>query len=809
MRFLAALWFLLVSNCCFGQELRGRVFSSENQPVAFATVAHVETGIGTITDIDGKFVLNLPTTATGSLSVRHVSYLTKVLNLSEFEPNSIVYLEPDTRALEELVFEAGENPADKIMRQVIKHRKKHDPSNLESYRYRSYTKEVMRLQSQSKQSDEILNLIRAKPPGTLTSRDSAILRLEQEVHNNHLFVSESLADIQFVSPGLQSETVIATNISGFKHGVMASTGSAYQPFGFYGRDVKLLDKEFINPINARGLSQYDFYIEDTTTYYQDTVFVISFSAKKPRTFEALEGLLYIHAQDYALTNVLAESIDPTSKIHIQIQQLYDKILGNWFPVQLNTNLLFKDYGLVGRSMIVENKRYLSDIDINSGMKPSQVGDVTYRIMDEKHEVSKELFDRMGISRLDSLEQNTFARLDSADFNFEKWEKIIRAIVGQRVAIGPLDLRLDQIYGFNQLERHRLGIGLETNSKLSSVFTFSGYSAYGFGDEELKYGGGVKVNFLERSSLHMKFNFSRDINEAGTFNFFEYSVPKLDDFVRSWEGSLFDWQERYQLSLGSRIAPFIYAQCSWKISRDRPLYEYQYQNNGELLSEYQISEMSASLRYVKNERYLDFFGRKFLRGHDYPSFNIRYAQGVGMVGFTSDFEYQRLDAVLEYDWSNRLGKTNVYMVGGYIDGDLPFGQLLTGWGNSTGDLTVPHYFQTMGLYEFVSDRASAIFLTHNFGNIWINTRFTKPELLIYQSSGFGSLSFPERHTEINFATMEKGFHECGLGLKNLLRMNYVNVAYLNFGIDGFYRYGPYQRGDWDKNISVMVNANFSF
>ena len=78
----------------------------------------------------------------------------------------------------------------------------------------------------------------------------------------------------------------------------------------------------------------------------------------------------------------------------------------------------------------------------------------------------------------------------------------------------------------------------------------------------------------------------------------------------------------------------------------------------------------------------------------------------------------------------------------------------------------------------------------------------------QNIGWGSLSNPEYHQQIDIKTKEKGLYEAGLQIDNLVRMNYLNVGYLGFGIGGYYRYGPYAVDKATDNMAFKISMTFS-
>ena len=102
IRVLTVMASLLLSISAFAQNITvsGQVLdSSDGQPVIGAGVA-VSTGGGTITDYDGKYVINVPVDATLTFSnIGYKSVTEKVAGRTEIN----ISLTPDTESLEELV----------------------------------------------------------------------------------------------------------------------------------------------------------------------------------------------------------------------------------------------------------------------------------------------------------------------------------------------------------------------------------------------------------------------------------------------------------------------------------------------------------------------------------------------------------------------------------------------------------------------------------------------------------------------------------------------------------------------------------
>src|SRR5262249_1462957 len=119
------------------------------------------------------------------------------------------------------------------------------------------------------------------------------------------------------------------------------------------------------------------------------------------------------------------------------------------------------------------------------------------------------------------------------------------------------------------------------------------------------------------------------------------------------------------------------------------------------------------------------------------------------------------------------------------------------------------FQTMGLYEFSASKYAGLFLRHNFGNVLINKKYSKPELLIFQNAGIGSLDHAQLHAGVPMQSMDKAYLESGVGMDNVIRIPYFGLGYYNFGGSVFYRYGPYRFLRQQDNFAYRINFTFTF
>ena len=128
----------------------------------------------------------------------------------------------------------------------------------------------------------------------------------------------------------------------------------------------------------------------------------------------------------------------------------------------------------------------------------------------------------------------------------------------------------------------------------------------------------------------------------------------------------------------------------------------------------------------------------------------------------------------------------------------------------GGIFVENYFQTMGIYEFTADQHASLFFTHNFGALLFKSKvdWFKPELILVQNIGFGSLSNPKNHQIADLQTLDKGFYESGVVINNLWLRKFIGFKQ-GSGLGIFRRYGNYSLPEGIQNWSFKLTNTFSF
>lgn len=803
-------------------QFKGKVLDKQTKKeLPFVAVTIINENKGTQTDIDGRFLLK---SSKEEILVRfqYVGYLPKEALLKNSIENEI-NLTLKENNIKEVQIIAGENPANKIIKKVIEHKNENNPEKLSSFKYISYNKfvftgkedtsifprtikyKISKLDSTSKnfqyKKDSILNKIAKEKKSTDSLFDK-----------QHLFITETVTQRDFLYPEKNKEQIKAVKISGLKNPMFVLIASQFQSFSFYKDYMKVLDKNYLSPISKGSTEKYFFALEDTLLQNEDSVFVISFKPGKGRNFDGLKGLLYINKDGYAVQNVIAEP-EKSSYFKIKVQQQYEKISGVWFPTQLNTDLdLGSSVQIENRTMIGIGRTYIKDIEIGADQTKKKFDGVVidYDRKSIKNN-SDSLLNKYRVDTLDRLEKQTYYIVDSIGKaeKFDEKAKLFDVFSKGYIPYGYIQFDLKRLISANNYEGIRLGLGIGTSEKFSKYFNTEAYFAWGTKDHQFKYGSSITVPIFLKQDIEWKASISKDVIESGG-TFFRGDKKTKFDTYRNLLVNNMDWQQgvESQLSIRSQkyLLHYIYA-SQYKRSVTN---SYQYFNDATLFTFFETREIGMSTRWAYRETFMRQSKQRISLGTRYPIvwFNMAYAQSNNK---NWNADYWKFDLSIKKAFTIRnVGTTHVQLSAGYIKGNVPYPFAYAGRSNYNGSFSLASqgYFETMRMNEFLSTQQASIFVLHDFGKLLYQSKYVKPGIAISTAYGIGSLSNTTQHLGITFKTMEKGYVESGLLLSDLLVLK-SNIYNSGLGLGVYYRYGAYKNSVEKDNLAFKLNLSISF
>ena len=801
MPILACLWTTLLLSLFSLQvlaqhKLTGRVSDRKTgEPLAFVNlIANQEVRKGTATDINGYFSIR-SSTEINHLTLSYVGYQKLELDRSEFTyTNGKLEIKMQSLAheLEEVTILPGENPAHAIIRKVIANKDRNNPEKIPSFRYQSYNKVIYDL---------------------IPTNDKYLQRLSigRTLKGGHLGLMESVTERKFIAPDKYEEKIIGTKVSGLSHPTFATVATDFQPFSFYKEVIPILDIHYLNPISNGSLKKYDFQLKDTVYKDQDTIYLISFQPLPDKNFEGLSGVLYINTRHYALQNVLAE---PTNKglIDIRIKQQYQWVdQKQWFPHQLDFEILMPNYPNDSVGFSINGKSFINQVELRPELRKRDFALESFYLTDSAGRRSEEFWNRQRNLALNDREVITYQVIDSIgeEINLDGKMNFLEKYVQGRIPVYFVDIDLNRTLLYNKFEGTRLGLGLYTNEKVLKFAEVGGFFGWGTKDKLWKYGGDLNITLNKENEIELGGRYHYNVIETGVSGL-RALRPSLYD-LRAYMASRMDRVEQREVSLGFRTARYAKVKLSLNQTDYQPLYDYQYQTDeAQPITDYTQTSFSINLRYTHKEKLVESMNQRVSLGSDYPTLFVSATQGLKGT-LDGDLDMTRVEVAIQDDfYTKNLGQTRITLTGGMVEGDLPYGQLFTGEGSLDNDLLLvtPNTFQTIKPYEFLSDRYARLFFSHNFGTLLFRTEKFAPNVVLQQNIGFGTLSNRERHLDQEFRIMDQGLYESGLVLENLVRIKYLDIAYIGIGAGVFYRYGPYSEEKSEDNLAAKFTVSIS-
>jgi hypothetical protein len=830
-------------------KLEGRVVDAvTGNALAFVHITVNDQREGATTGIQGFFGISSPE----PIEVIHLSYVGYELKSlrtdhlhGKLEDHTLsdveIRLTPGTLYLQELIFKAGENPADIIIRRAVANKDKNNPEKLTSFSYTSYNKFIIDADVGEKDS----------------VRDGDRQDIRDYLAKRYLFLIESVTERKYKFPGRSKEIVLATRVSGLQRPLFTALANTFQPFSFYDDHLSILGKNYLNPLSKNSEDKYFFWLQDSMYSHDHKVYIVSFEPMR-KNFDGLKGLLYINTHKYAVENVIAETTDllyngeasaeePRSgadvdfdadsnvprprkkasrkddddfqaRLIVRVQQKYDLLDGEyWFPLQLNTDIEITDSRGKSSTMLRgQGRSYLRDIVLFDTIAPGTFDRlaVDYHPMAGKRDSA--YWDQYRTEPLSSRGVETYKYLDSVGRaeNFDRTLLAISALSTGKIPAGPIDIDAASLLDFNLYERVRVGFGAHTNARFSEVFTLGGYGAWAFGDRNFKYGGDLSIRLTRKNALKVHGRYSKDVVEAGGTNFYKFAGYAASQQRRRFMIERMDWQESWEGAVSFYALKYLDAKVALRTMRREPTYDYAYfKGNGGvdgLTNVFNITEIGVGIKYAFREQFIELLGNQVSMGTDYPMVWLNYTRGMDGL-LNGQYSYWKMDLLIRKKWLVRgFGQPAITLGGGIARGELPYPVLYNGNGSyeSTIPLEAYNTFQTMRLHEFASDQYLALHYSHVLGTLKWHPRISTPTFVLNTSAAIGNLRETGRHITsdggaFQYKTMEKGYLESGVVVRDI----YKFMGVMGFGLGYFYRYGPYALDTFVDNSAIKITLDF--
>lgn len=329
---------LLLSMSMLGQ-LKGNIKDTAGKPISYTTVYIEKSQQGTISNEQGNYELTLSQKGEHTIVYQFLGYKTvrKVISYTGAPQVVDIVLETEEFILDDIVIKAGVNPADDLIRNAIKNKRK-NTEGMSAFTADFYSKGMLKTLKMSKFIQKKVKV----DGGSLTGVDS--------LGKGVVYLSETVSNLKYQKPNKLKEHIIASKVSGSNSGYSFNTADE-SFYDFYDNHVVIgdLGTKLISPIADGAFSYYKYSLEATFSDHGvliNKIKVMPKSAAQP----VFSGDIYlvddigaIYGMDLKVTGVsLQQPI--IEAININQNFSYDENNKSWVKRSQNLDLVF---GMLG------------------------------------------------------------------------------------------------------------------------------------------------------------------------------------------------------------------------------------------------------------------------------------------------------------------------------------------------------------------------------------------------------------------------------------------------------------------------------
>ncbi|WP_299208626.1 DUF5686 family protein [uncultured Dokdonia sp.] len=654
---------------------------------------------------------------------------------------------------------------------------------------------------------------------TYTSYEKTIITDSLKT-STHSYLSEKVSTTSYTESQGFIENVIGFQLAGFKKIKYEVLAVNLQSRSFYDEDFVIFNTRYAGILSKRGVRNYIYTLIPSTV---ENEIHISFTPKRPKAIPGLSGVMVLDKEKLAIKNIQV-SLDDAIKIKLNQSYIFNKEANLYLP---ENRVLFIDKGNSDRRLSFfggrisigtlqeENleemitKKYLVSTTSNSdfSLKAKETKTQPFAITIEPYatEQPPSFWQTYRLENLTKKDERSFSEIERI-INAENIERRLGTINNFSIgyySVNFFDFDLTYPVKFNNFEGLRLGLGGVTNESFSKDFRIEGYGAYGFKDQEIKYGAGGGVLLNAKKDAWISLTYNSDLEEVGNYAYLTdrrvYSLfePRLVNI------NLFYKHRTTRTNLEYRIAPKLLSEFQVAHRRIEQTTPYRYIKDGVEISNYDITEATAGIRWSPRSKFMKTEAGINEVYDGYPKVTAQISQSID--GLEGDFNFTKIGAKVFYRL-DRLNKsaTELLIEGNIGFGDLPITHLFQAYPNAPTKETIlqrfsvagVNSFETMFFSEFFSDKLVTAQLKHRLAPFNISKSF-KPEMVFITRFAIGDIQNPEDHLDIQFGSLKKGYTESGFEINKLI---------FGFGTSLTYRYGAYHLPNFEDNIAFKFTFN---
>ena len=322
---------LLFAAFTMSAQIKGNVTDKEGAPLSSVSVYLDNTFTGTTTNNNGDYNLTLKKSGKYAVIFQIIGFTTlkKEVNITSFPFELDVVLEEENVQLKEIVISTKDNPANRIIRNVIANKDKNTDKYAE-YTAKFYSRGLYKIKDAP---EKFLGQNLGDFGGGLDSTRSGIV-----------YLSETVSEINFQKkPKKFKEKIIASKVSGRDNGISFNRAEDAN-INFYENSVEF-GNDLISPISTNAFSYYKFKLEGS--FYDKNGKLINKIKLIPKrkNDRVFNGFLYIVEDDWALygadVSVTGAQVNIPVVDVLHLKQNYNYSVKNDAWVLISQNIDFR------------------------------------------------------------------------------------------------------------------------------------------------------------------------------------------------------------------------------------------------------------------------------------------------------------------------------------------------------------------------------------------------------------------------------------------------------------------------------------
>lgn len=675
MKYILLCISLLVIVQWGAAQVNGIITDTQGEPLPFATVTVKGTSIGTTSNVNGKYQLDLKP-GEYELVFQFIGYRqqTEKIRVNNTLVTLNVKLQEQAVDLGEVVVRANaEDPAYAVIRKAIEKRKYYRDL-VEAYSCDVYLKgNIKFLDAPEKfMGRELGNL-----GGMLDSNRQGIV-----------YLSESQSKLYFQQPDQYREEMISSKVSGNDNG-FGFNSAADMDFNLY-ENTANYSRQIVSPIATNALSYYRYRM--IGTYLDEDGRTINKIEILPRREEdpVYRGTIYIvndlwNVQSAELL-LLKSSINQPALDSLYIRQVYVPVKEPDTWRIFSQTITFRA-GIFGFKLGGTFTGIYSNYNLTPNYDKNFFGNEVFKVYEGANKKPQEFWDTIRPIPLTVEESVDYVKKDSLQ-EIRRSKPYLDSIDAKNNKFTIGDLFFGYSYNnsykrqylninspattiqFNPVQGWNADINLtyrhDKDEDATRYWQARGALSYGFSDRRVRGTIGLTTLLDQKTRTFLilsggidavQFNANNPISK--TTNSL-YSLLSKDNYMKIYDKSFGRFNFQRELANGvfftggieyARRSPLVNTtDFSW--NKDE---EEQYQSNNPLdplndapaFSTNEALTFTANLRLRYQQKYITYPNRKVISGSDLPDLWLQYRKGINGLG--SDVNYDIISARLVEDY----------------------------------------------------------------------------------------------------------------------------------------------------------------